>query len=176
MGNINGFEIPGGLLDYKGLDATQSVSSTLVLMDSISVPAGTFKSNDVFLIQSLITRDVTTLGTITHYIYWNTNAFNFSGAVLLATSQGPTVLVPSSAVEYVPLYRTVCVVDSTTTLVYNTSSGNYSTDLGDTSGNQLTNAISTITSINWNIDGFLIVAAADTTTQTLTKRYFTILR
>lgn len=170
MGNINGFEIPGGLLDYKGLDATQSVSSTLVLMDSISVPAGTFKSNDVFLIQSLITRDVATLGSITHYIYWNTNAFNFSGAVLLATSQGNTVD------EYVPLYRTVCVVNSTTTLVYNTSSGNYATDLGDTSGTQLTSAISTITSINWDTDGFLILAAADTTTQTLTKRYFTILR
>ncbi len=175
MGNINGFEIPGGLLDYKGVDATQSVSSSLVRMDSISVPAGTFKSNDVFLIQSLITRDVATLGSINHYIYWNTTDTT-SGAVLLATSQGGTVLVPSSAVEYVPLYRTVCVVNSTTTLVYNTSSGNHSTDLGDTSGNQLTNTISTITSINWDIDGFLIVAAADTTTQTLTKRYFTILR
>ena len=175
MGNINGFEIPGGLLDYEGLDATQSVPGSLTRIDSISVPAGTFKSNDVFLIQSLITRDVTTLGTITHYIYWNTTDVT-SGAVLLATSQGPTVLVTSSAVEYVPLYRTVCVVDSTTTLVYNTSSGNYSTDLGDTSGDQLTHAISTITSINWNIDGFLIVAATDTTTQTLTKRYFTILR
>jgi len=175
MGNINGFEIPGGLLDYKGVDATQSVSSSLVRMDSISVPAGTFKSNDVFLIQSLITRDVSTVGAITNYVYWNTTDTT-SGAVLLATSTGGTVLYASNAVEYVPLYRTVCVVDSTTTLVYNTSSGNYATDLGDTSGTQLTSAISTITSINWDIDGFLIVAAADTTTQTLTKRYFTILR
>ena len=168
MGNINGFEIPGGLLDYNGVDATQSVSSSLVVMDSISVPAGTFKSNDVFLIQSLITRGVSTLATITHYVYWNTTAVT-SGAVLLATSQGNTEH------EYVPLYRTVCVVDSTTTLVYNTSSTN-STDLGDTLGSQLGDSISTITSINWNVGGFLILAASDTSTQTLTKRYFTILR
>ncbi len=168
MGSVNGFEIPGGLLDYKGVDATQSVFSTLVKMESISVPAGTFKSNDVFLIQSLLTRDVSTLATITHYIYWNT-VDNVSGGVLLATVQGNT------EDEYVPLYRNVCVVDSTTTLVYNTSSQN-STDLGDISGNQLTSAISTITAINWNTDGFLILAASNTTTQTLTKRYFTILR
>ena len=168
MGNINGFEIPGGLLGYKGVDATQSVPSSVTRIDSISVPAGSFKSNDVFLIQSLITRDVSTLATINHYVYWNTTDVT-SGAVLLATSNGNTTH------EYVPLYRTVCVVDSTTTLVYNTSSDN-STDLGDTSGNQLTSAISTITSINWNVDGFLILAASDTSTQTLTKRYFTILR
>lgn len=168
MGNINGFEIPGGLLDYNGVDDTQSVSSSLVVMDSISVPAGTFKSNDVFLIQSLITRGVSTLGAITHYVYWNT-LDQVSGGVLLAISQGNTTH------EYVPLYRSVCVVNSTTTLVYNTSSSS-STDLGDTSGSDLTSAISTITSINWNVDGFLILAASDTSTQTLTKRYFTILR
>jgi hypothetical protein len=169
MGNVNGFEIPGGLLDYKGVDATQSVTAgSLVRMESISVPAGTFKSNDVFLIQSLLTRDVTTLATITHNIYWN-NVDDYSGGVLLASVFGNT------EDEYVPLYRNVCVVDSTTTLVYSTSSSN-STDLGDISGNQLTSAISTITSINWNTDGFLVLVAGNTSTQTLTKRYFTILR
>lgn len=169
MGNINGFELPGGLLDRKGVDATQSVSTSIVRIDSISVPAGTFKSNDVFLMQSLITRDVTTTVGLTHYIYWNTTDI-VSGAVLLATSQGSTIH------EYIPLYRTVCVVDSTTTLVYNTSLSN-STDLGDTLGADLGSAISTITSINWNTDGFLIVAGQITSsTLTLTKRYFTILR
>jgi len=67
----------------------------------------------------------------------------------------------------------MAIVDSTTTLVWSTSQTT-ATDLGDTGGEETNIDMTTITTINWNTDGYLILATDRV--DTMTKRYFGIIK
>lgn len=168
MGRINTFEVAGAVGFVDGVDVTDSTADgTVALIDSFFLPAATLKQNDVLNIQALIQRSTTTNTQFSSYIYWNeTN--DLVSPVLLGRS-----LTNNVGDDYCPIYRTLAIIDSTTTLVWSTSQFT-PTDLGDTGGVETDLAMTTITSVNWNTDGYLILAADRR--DTITKRYFGIIK
>jgi hypothetical protein len=165
---INGFSVAGAVGFADGVDASV-VTSAEQIVDSIFIPGGTFRAGDVILIQAALIRSTTSTANMVTRIYWNETPD-------ITTS--PTVLgVSSGGVndEYMPIYRNVCIVSNTSTIVVNTGASS-ETDLGDVSGNEGGNAISTITSINWNLDGYIIVSGSNGNSTTITKKFLTIIK
>ena len=169
MGRINTFEVAGAVGFVDGVDVADSTNSGAIgLLDSFFFPAGTLKQNDVVNVQGLLQRSTTTNSQFSCYIYWNTTNDLLGSPVLLGRT-----LTLSVADDYCPIYRTIAIIDSTTTLVWSTSQLT-PTDLGDTGGEETDLAMTTITSINWNADGYLIIAG--TLQDTMRKRYFAIIK
>ena len=165
---INGFSVAGAVGFADGVDAS-IVTSTEQIVDSIFIPGGTFRAGDVILIQAALIRSSTGTGAFTNRIYWNETNDIITSPTSLGVSSG------SVNDEYVPIYRNVCIVSNISTIVNNTGSS-LETDLGDNSGNEGGSAISTITSINWDLDGYIIVAGQYSTSTTITKKFLTIIK
>jgi len=163
---INTFQVAGFTSFNDGVDVSISGGSLDTLIDSISVPGGTFKTNDILIFHAAILRSGTTSATLSCRIWWNTSP-DLSGAVLLGISSGNVID------EYVPIMRKVAIVSNTNTLVYNTGIV-FETDFGDSAGNETASAISTITSIDWTLDGFFIVSGQNNNSTTITKKYLYI--
>jgi hypothetical protein len=164
---INGFSVAGAVGFADGVDAS-IVTSSEQIIDSIFIPGGTFRSGDVILIQSCLIRSGTGTGNLTARIYWNETP-DLTTPTSLGVSSG------SANDEYVPIYRNICIVSNTSTIVTNTSSS-LETDFGDVAGNEGGSAISTITSIDWNLDCYIIVAGQNATSTTITKKFLTIIK
>ena len=166
MSRINTFTVAGAVGFVDGVDFTTTSSGLIEKVESFFVPAGTFKQNDVINIQALVTRYLTTGSQFSSYVYWN-QTDDLDTPILIAQSR--TLSVND---DYLPLYRSVSIIDSTTTLVWSTSQLT-PTDLGDTSGQETDVAMSTITTIDWNTDGYIILACE---ARNITKRYFVIIK
>jgi hypothetical protein len=162
-GVINGLTLGGTTAIVDGVTSTHVVSTEAVIA-TYSIQGGTFKGGDILQIQSAFLRQSTTT-TFTVRIYWN-NTPDLTTPVLLAQ------LSSGVSVEYLPIMRTIGIVSATTSLVYATNVGLSSTDFGDVVGNELTQAIETITSIDWNIDGYFVISMSGTTG---IKYYFTVI-
>lgn len=168
---INGFSVAGAISFTDGVDAASSVSGGVdTPLDSIFIPGGTFRSGDVILIQAALLRSGTGTANMATRIYWNeTNDITNSPTLLGASSGGVND-------EYIPIYRNVCIVSNTSTIVVNTGSSE-EVDLGDAAGNTVSGSnISTITSINWSLDGYIIVSGQNGAATTLTKKFLTVIR
>lgn len=165
MGRINTFTVAGAVGFVDGVDFTSTDSGLVEKVESFFVPAGTFKQNDVINIQALLTRENSNTQW-SGYVYWN-QTDDLNTPILIAR-----ITTNSIADCYLPLYRNVAIIDSTTTLVWSTSQPT-PTDLGDTSGEETNVVMSTITTIDWNTNGYIILAcdALD-----VTKRYFVIIK
>lgn len=169
MAQINGLETNGSICFISGSSVGVSVPSggTNTYIDSIFIPGGSFKQNDVIQIQAAITRGSTTNTDVLLSILWNLTPDLLNTPVTIGS------YLNNSGV-YSAIHRSVCIRDNTTTIVGGFSS--FETDLGDVQGNSLTPPISTITTIDWSVDSYIIVAAySQTVTQTITKRYLTII-
>lgn len=164
MGRINTFTVAGAVGFVDGVDVITSLDTKL---ESFFLPAGTLKQNDVVNIQALVTRSSTTDTQYGIDVYWN-QTDDLVTPILLATTN--TLSIQD---DYLPLYRTIAIVDSTTTLVWNTSSLS-PTDLGDTAGQETDLAMTTITTIDWNTDGYIILTCD--VVDTMTKRYFALIK
>lgn len=167
MGRINTFDVAGAVGFVDGVDVTDSVTLGIAKMESFFLPANTLKANDVINIQGLVQRSSTSDSQFSTYIYWN-QTDDLNTPILIGRS-----LTLSIQDDWCPIYRTIAIVDSTTTLVWNTSQTT-ATDLGDTGGEETDLAITTISTIDWNSDGYLILATD--VVDTMTKRYFAIIK
>jgi hypothetical protein len=165
---INGFSVAGAVGFADGVDAS-IVTSSEQIIDSIFIPGGTFRAGDVILIQAVLIRSTTTTSNMVNRIYWNETPDITTTPTVLGVNSG------SVNDEYIPIYRNVCIVSNTSTIVINTGASS-ETDLGDNSGNEGGNAISTITSINWDLDAYIIVAGQNGTSTTITKKFLTIIK
>ncbi len=167
MGRINTFSVAGAVGFVDGVDVSLTTGGVITKLESFFLPAGTFKQNDVINIQSLITRSNTTDTQWSGYIYWN-QTDDLTTPILLARC-----LTSSIQDDYLPLYRNIAIIDSTTTLVWGTSQLS-PTDLGDTPGQETDIAMTTITTIDWNTDGYIILAGD--ASGAMTKRYFGLIK
>jgi hypothetical protein len=165
---INGFSVAGAVGFADGVDAS-IVTSSEQIIDSIFIPGGTFRAGDVILIQAVLIRSTTTTSNMFNRIYWNETPDITTTPTVLGVSSG------STNDEYIPIYRNVCIVSNTSTIVVNTVASS-ETDLGDNSGDEGGSAISTITSINWDLDAYIIVAGQNTSSTTITKKFLTIIK
>jgi hypothetical protein len=168
MSNINGFRVGGAVGFTDGVDASQTTAVTEVILDSISFRGGHFKENDVLRVQAAIGRSTTTAAVLNIRLLWNTTN-STTGAVILGLS------TPGTGQEYNAITRHLVIVNNTTTIVSPVSSV-FPTDFGDSAGLQTAVALSTITAVNWNLDGFIILASSNTNSSTtITKFYLNIL-
>jgi len=167
---INGFRIGGAVGFTDGVDTSATIGGTETLLDSISFRGGHFKANDVLRVQAAVGRANTTAANLNVRIYWNTGASpTLTGATLLGVHS------PGTANEYSPITRHLVIVNNRSTIVLNTAN-TFPTDFGDSAGTQTASALSTITAVNWNVDGYIILGAQNNTSSTtLTKFYLTIL-
>ena len=165
---INGFSIAGAVGFADGVDASVVLSNSEQILDSIFIPGGTFRSGDVILIQSCLIRNGGS-GNPNIRIYWNETP-DLTTPTLLGVSSGGV------NDEYVPIYRNICIVSNTSTILVNTASS-LATDFGDIAGNEGGGVISTITSVNWNLDCYIIVTGSSSGTLiTITKKFLTIIK
>ncbi len=166
MGEINGLETNGAVCFISGTSSSVSVTAgNITFIDSIFIPGGSFKDNDVIQIQSAITKGSTNTSTTTLYIYWNETP-DISSPVTIATSVGSE--------EYIPIHRMVSIESNTRTVLVGTGEIRPA-DFGDVQGQTVT-TLSTITAIDWSLDAYIIVAVSTASVnQTITKRYLTII-
>lgn len=170
MGRINGFAVGGAIGFADGVSVSvPGVSSIDTLIDSIFIPGGTFRAGDVILIQASCIRSSTSAGNMNVRLYWNETDDIITSPTLIGVVAG------STTDEYCPIYRNVAIVGNTTTIVINTGT-TFETDLTDNEGSETSSGPSTITAINWNLDGYIIVSASNGTNTTITKNYLTIIR
>lgn len=142
MGTINGFDVAGATSFIIGSFSFSNNLETIVASQSIS--AGTFKANDIILVEAASNKG-SNAGAMK--LYWNTSPTT-SGAVQIA------IVTPQNSYHYTPLFRRIAIINDTTTLVYKSTTPTEN-DLGraGTTDPDLT----TITTINWNTDGYLIL-------------------
>jgi len=168
MGRINTFTVAGAVGFVDGVDVNAgAIDGVEVVVDSFFIPAGTFKQNDVINIQALVTRESTTDTQYSCFVYWN-QTDDLTTPILLGRSN--TLSVND---DYCPIYRTIAIIGSTTTLVWGTSQLT-PTDLGDTGGEETNVAMTTITTIDWNTDGYIILST--NRVDTMIKRYFALIK
>ena len=165
---INGFSVAGAVGFADGVDAS-IVTSSEQIIDSIFIPGGTFRAGDVILIQAVLIRSTTTTSNMLNRIYWNETPDITTSPTVLGVNSG------STNDEYIPIYRNVCIVSNTSTIVNNVLSSS-DVDFIDASGDDDTGSISTITSINWDLDAYIIVAGQNGTSTTITKKFLTIIK
>lgn len=140
-------------VESKTLSSVLVSGTTITLIDSIYIPANTlsFRFSEVAIVKFMAPITIT-LGTpdFTYYLYWNTGS-TITGAIQLGTF---TTAASSNGVSFIRhIYpelksatNNIYVIDPTVSLIY---------DYGDITSGLLT----TVTSIDFTIDGYLIYAA-----------------
>ena len=163
---INGYPVSGGKGFVNGVYASvNATAGTETILDSIFIPGGTFVSNDVITIQCAIIRsNMATNANMTLRIYWNQTP-DLTTPTLLSTT------FTANTDDYLSVYRRVSIVNSNTTDVLSPAELNPADILIVNSS-----SMSRITSINWGIDGYIVVSGQNTVATTLRKIYLTILR
>jgi hypothetical protein len=165
-GVINGLTLGGTTGIVDGIGSSHSITAESVIA-TYSIPGGTFKEGDILQIQSaFLRRSTTSSPSLTIRIYWNQTP-DLTTPVLLALNSS------SATVEYLPIMRSIAIT-ATSSLVYFTTLAN-GTDFGDAAGNELTQSIETITSIDWSIDGYFVISMAGSSLVTGEKYYFTVI-
>ena len=163
MSRINTYTL-SGVAGYQTTTASFLAGGSLTVCSSFFIPAGTFVAGDVITIEAILTR-IGNTGNLTAAIYWNETNDVINSPVLMGQS--------SSGVSdnVTPLSRSFAIISSTNTVGMSTSYPQ-PTDLSSTTDQFLNLALSTITSINWNVDSYIILA----TSQTCTSRYFRVIK
>lgn len=163
MSKINTYTLPG-VVGYRSGTYSTIPGVSLIRLKSFYIPAGTFVAGDVITIEASLSR-VGNTGNFVAQIYWNETDDITNTPVLMAQN--------SSGVgdNFSPISRTFAIVSSTSTVCLSTS---YSrpTDLTSTDDQNLNLSLSTFTTINWNIDSYIILASSNAGT----VRYFQIIK
>lgn len=163
MSRINTYSLPG-VAGYQTATASSIAGGTLVKYSSFFIPAGTFVAGDVITIEAILTR-VSNSGSLGSLIYWNETDDVTTTPVLLAQSSG------TIADNVTPLSRSFAIVSSNSTVIMSTTYVR-ATDFSTTDDSSLNLSLSTISSINWNIDSYIILAGSTTGT----SRYFRVIK
>jgi hypothetical protein len=140
-------------VESKTLSSVSVSGTTTTLIDSIYIPANTlsFRFSEVPIVKFMASITITTFTpTFTYYLYWNTSS-SLTGAVQVGTF---TTAAGSNGVSFIRhIYPKndggtdkIYVIDPTVSLIY---------DYGDITSGLLT----TVTGIDFTIDGYLIYAA-----------------
>lgn len=165
MGVINGLNVGGVNAICDGVTASYAISSGEVVIETYSFPANYFKEGDILQLQGAYFKTSTT--TVSVRIYWNNTPDLISATLLGVSSIG-------TGDRYLPIMRSIAIVSATTSLVYATNVAS-ETDFGDAAGNEFTQPISTITGLDWSIDGYIVVSLQDSGGGTEGKYYFTVI-
>ena len=165
MGTINGFNVGGVNAICDGVTSSYSISTGEVVIETYSFPANYFKEGDILQVQGAYFKNTT--NTVSVRIYWN-NTPDLTSPTLLGISSIGT------GDRYLPIMRSIAIVSATTSLVYATNIVN-ETDFGDAAGVEFTQPISTVTGLDWSIDGYIVVSLQDSTAGTEGKYYFTVI-
>ena len=158
-------------VESKTLSSVSVSGTTITLIDSIYMPANTlsFRFSEVAIVKFMASITIT-LGTptFTYYLYWNTGS-TITGAIQLGTI---TTAASSSGVSFIRHIHPsddggtdkIYVFDPTVSFI---------SDYGDTTSGLLT----TVTGIDFTIDGYLIYAANkenDKSTANTTGKQFNV--
>lgn len=165
MGTINGFNVGGVNAICDGVTASYAISTGEVVIETYSFPANYFKAGDILQLQGAYFKNSTS--TVNVRIYWNNTPDLISATLLGISSIG-------TGDRYLPIMRSIAIVSATTSLVYATNVAN-ETDFGDAAGNEFTQAISTVTGLDWSIDGYIVVTLQDSGAGNEGKYYFTVI-
>jgi hypothetical protein len=167
-GVINGLTLGGTTGIVDGIQSSHPSLSGESVIATYSIPGGTFKEGDILQIQSaFLRRSTATSPTLQVKISWNQTP-DLTTPVLLAQNASGTLG------EYLPIMRSIAIT-ATSSLIY-ASVITADTDFGDADGNELSQAIETITSIDWSIDGYFVISMiGGFGTVTGEKYYFTVI-